>query len=107
MIENPVNRVRNDWGPGGSGMSRIKSRHERRDTSPAGGWNRAQFEASLNRLRSLGLSPRAVEHFRRLARETGRLPHELVLEIVEEAASHPSEAVRFALYSHAGRTGGI
>ncbi len=60
-------------------------RKERRDTSPAGAWNRKQFETSAAALRVLRLSPRALEHCLRLARRTGRLPHELVSEIIEEA----------------------
>lgn len=60
-------------------------RIERRDTSPAGVWNRAQFEMSLGVLRMAGFSPEIVEYFRRRARETGRLPHELWVEIVEDA----------------------
>ncbi|GEM_PF-1587074 len=59
---------------------------ERRDTSPAGLARRARFEASLALLRSLGLSPRAVEHYRQRARETHRLPHELVRDVAEAAA---------------------
>lgn len=63
--------------------------HERRDTSPAGLWNRAQFDASLNVLRQIQLSPRAIEYFARRARRTGRLPHELAAEFIDEALRSP------------------
>lgn len=66
---------------------------ERRDTSAVGLWNRMQFETSLEILRLLGLSVTGVEHCRRLARKTGRLPHELVAEIVEEAIQGVRHAV--------------
>jgi len=57
---------------------------EQRDTSLGGTWNRAQFELSLRSIGSVGFSPRVMEYFRERARATGRLPHELVIEIVEE-----------------------
>ena len=89
-------------------MRGISLARERRDTTPTGKWNRKQFDASIGLLRSLGLSPRAIEHYRRLARATRRLPHELMVEIAEEAAACPNAAVRSLLYSHAStRTGGI
>jgi len=58
---------------------------ERRDISPVGKRNRAQFEASVQLLHDLGLSPRATEYFKRRARRTRQLPHELLVEFVEEA----------------------
>lgn len=66
-------------------MSDTGPLHERRDTSPAGLWNRAQFDASLKVLRDIRLSPRAIEYFARRGRRTGRLPHELVAEFIDEA----------------------
>ncbi|HET7264476.1 MAG TPA: hypothetical protein VFL28_07400 [bacterium] len=63
---------------------------ERRDTSPAGVWNREQFEASLGLLHALGLPHGVIEHYRELARETGRLPHEFVADLVREAVSSGS-----------------
>src|SRR5579859_2862114 len=81
---------------------------EKRDTTPTGDWNRKQFTASIGVLRSLGLSPRAIDHYRRLARATRRLPHELMVENAEAAAAYPNEGVRSLLYSHAGtRNGGV
>lgn len=88
-------------------MPGTRPHRERRDTSVGGVWNRNQFEASVSTLRSLGLSPRAVDHFRLLARATRRLPHELALEILEEAASHPNTAIQFLLNAHTGRGDGI
>lgn len=88
-------------------MSGTRPHRERRDTSAGGVWNRKQFEASVNTLRSLGLSSRALDHFRVLARATRRLPHELALEILEEAASHPNAAIQLLLYPHAGRGDGV
>jgi hypothetical protein len=58
---------------------------ERRDTSAAGNRSRAQFDASATLLRDLGLSAHAVEYIKRRARMTRRLPHELLVEIVEAA----------------------
>jgi hypothetical protein len=69
-------------------VSDARSHLERRDVSPAGLWNREQFEASLGLLTALGLSPPLIEYYRERARETGRLPHELVAELVEEAPRH-------------------
>lgn len=66
-------------------MGTVKTTRERRDTSPAGQWNRGQFEASIRTLRTLGLSGRAIEHFRRQARIRRQLPHELLVEFVEGA----------------------
>ncbi len=66
-------------------MGAVKTVRERRDTSPAGQWNRAQFEASVRTLRELGLSARTIEHLRRQARIRGQLPHELLVELVEGA----------------------
>ncbi len=59
---------------------------ERRDKSPLGVTRRKRFDESLSLLRALGLSPAAVEHYRRLARKTQRLPHELVCAMAERAA---------------------
>jgi len=59
---------------------------ERRDRSPLGVARRKRFDESLALLRALGLSPAAIEHYRRLARKTHRLPHELVRGVAERAA---------------------
>jgi hypothetical protein len=63
-----------------------------RDTSLAGAWNRAQFELSLKSIGTFGFSARVVEYCRGRARKTGRLPHELVIEMVEEAILHAGAA---------------
>jgi hypothetical protein len=65
-------------------MPRSSWRPERRDTSPAGEWNRDKFEASLGLLHALGLSLPSIEYYRRRARETQQLPHEIVALIIEE-----------------------
>jgi EAL domain-containing protein (putative c-di-GMP-specific phosphodiesterase class I) len=89
-------------------MPLMGSRRGKPVTTLAGVWNRKQFSVSISVLRSLGLSPQAIKHYRRLGRATRRLPHELVLEVAEEAAAHPNEAIRSLLYFHIGpRTGGI
>ena len=59
---------------------------ERRDLSPVGIARRKRFENSLDLLRALGLSPAAIEHYRRQARKTRKLPHQLICGIAEEAA---------------------
>ncbi len=59
---------------------------ERRDMTPLGVARRERFEESLDRLRALGLSPVAVEHYRRPARTTHKLPHQLVCAMAEHTA---------------------
>ena len=66
-------------------MSSIGDRIERRDKSLAGAWNRAQFNLSLKSLDAFGFPAHVVEHCEERARRTGRLPHELVIELVEGA----------------------
>jgi hypothetical protein len=63
---------------------------ERRDRTPAGLTRRARFEASLALLAGLGLSPNALEYYRRLARKKRTLPHELVRAIAEKVAEPDS-----------------
>jgi hypothetical protein len=63
---------------------------ERRDRSPGGQARRAQFEASLGLLVSLGLSANAIEYYLRLARKKRTLPHELVRAIAEKVAEPDS-----------------
>ncbi len=66
---------------------------DRRDSSLAATWNRTQFELSLKSIGAFGFSPRVMEYCQERARATGRLPHEIVLEIVEEAVSRATHAV--------------
>jgi hypothetical protein len=54
--------------------------------TPLGVARRQRFDESLDLLRALGLSPVAVEHYRRLARKTHKLPHQLVCTMAEHAA---------------------
>jgi hypothetical protein len=61
--------------------------HDRRDASLTGAWNRVEFELSLKSVGAFGFSPRITEHCRERARATGRLPHEIVIAIVEEAVT--------------------
>lgn len=60
---------------------------ERRDRSPAGIARRSQFEASLQLLVALELSPDTIEYYRRLARKKRTLPHQLVRALAENIAS--------------------
>ena len=60
---------------------------ERRDTSPEGVARRARFQASLKLLSELGLSPKALEYYKRLARTNRALPHELVRAMAEKLAT--------------------
>lgn len=60
---------------------------ERRDMSPEGIARRARFQASLQLLAELGLSPNALEYYRRLARKNRVLPHELVCATAEKVAT--------------------
>lgn len=59
---------------------------ERRDLSPQGRGRRAQFAVSVKLLADLGLSPDAIEYYRRLARKKKTLPHDLVRALAEEEA---------------------
>jgi hypothetical protein len=59
---------------------------ERRDRSPGGTVRRARFEASLKLLADLGLSPDAIEYYRRLARKRRTLPHDQVRALAEKVA---------------------
>jgi hypothetical protein len=63
---------------------------ERRDRRPEGLARRARFEASIALLADLGLSPNALEYYRRLARKKRTLPHELVCAIAEKVAEPDS-----------------
>jgi len=71
------------------------SHPEKRNTALTGIARRARFEASLNLLRSLELSPFSIEHYLQLAREKQRLPHELVREATEQAALRSVKIVRY------------
>ena len=66
-------------------MARESAHRERRDNSLAGKWNRGRFETSVKILRVIGLSPRALDFCQLRARETNRLPHEIVAETFEKA----------------------
>ena len=66
-------------------MSSTREREERRDKSLSGAWNRAQFNLSLKSLDAFGFPAHIVEYCRDRARATGRLPHEVVIEIVKVA----------------------
>jgi hypothetical protein len=83
-------------------MAGSSARRERRDTSPAGKWNRGQFETSVKLLRVIGLSARALEYCKQRARDTNRLPHELVVEMFEEAIA-VEDAVAWRAMSPAER----
>jgi len=65
-------------------MSDATSRQDKRDTTHGGAWNRAQFELSLKSVGAFGFSPHVMEYSRDRARTTGRLPHEIVIEVVEK-----------------------
>lgn len=78
--------------------ARAPATQERRDMSLRGVARRAQFDASLDVLRTFGLSDEAIEHYRHLARKMRKLPHELVRDIAEGAAG-----VAFVLSSVRGR----
>lgn len=66
-------------------MSSFNERVERRDKTLAGAWNRAQFNLSLKSLIAFGFRGHVVEFCREHASTTDRLPHEVIIEIVEEA----------------------
>ena len=60
---------------------------ERRDTSPEGTARRARFQASLKLLAELGLSQKALDYYKLLARANRALPHELVCAMAEKVAA--------------------
>ena len=70
-------------------MPDTRTHPERRDTSPAGRWNRDKFDASLGLLHALGLPLRVIEYYRRRARRTRQLPHEIVADVVKDATPPP------------------
>jgi hypothetical protein len=75
---------------GSVGQDTGYSGSERRDRGPEGLARRARFEASLTLLDDLGLSPDALEYYRRLARKKRTLPHVLVRQIAEKVAAPES-----------------
>jgi hypothetical protein len=64
-------------------VSSTRELEERRDKSLVGAWNRAQFNLSLKSLDAFGFPAHIVAYCRDRARGAGRLPHEIVIEIVE------------------------
>jgi hypothetical protein len=70
---------------------------ERRRTHSTGLLRRTLFEESLALLRALGFSSYAVEYYRRIARNTHRLPHESVRDVAEEAVIMRARSRRSAL----------
>lgn len=64
---------------------KVAAAAERQDMSLSGFERRKRFDYSLDLLRAVGLSPAAVDHYRRLARRTRTLPHELVCAAAERA----------------------
>ncbi|HEX9244815.1 MAG TPA: hypothetical protein VGA35_01520 [bacterium] len=59
---------------------------ERRNLSHIGDKRRRDFDRSAKQLYALGLSPWAVEYFRRAARVSGALPHMVVCQVAMIAA---------------------
>lgn len=59
---------------------------------------RAEFEGSLQQLRDLGLPRWAVECYRRVARVSGQLPHEVVTRVAILGASHILQNPEVAVY---------
>jgi len=59
---------------------------ERRNISHIGEKRRRDFDRSAKQLYDLGLSPWAVEYFRRAARVSGVLPHMVVCQVAMMAA---------------------
>lgn len=76
---------------------------ERRNRTVAKRRRRAAFEASLQQVRALGLPKWAVECYRRIARVSGQLPHQVVARVAILGASHivqnPDVAV-YPVYDH-------
>ncbi len=75
-------------------MSSLGEHVERRDKSLAGTWDRAQFNLSLKSVIAFGFREHVVGFCRERARTTGRLPHEVIIEIVEAAIRRAAEAAR-------------
>jgi hypothetical protein len=71
-------------------MSSARELEERRNNSLAGAWHRAQFNLSLKSLNTFGFPAHIVEYCRDRARATERLPHEVVIEIIEVGILHPT-----------------
>jgi hypothetical protein len=77
-------------------MSHGDGRPERRDASIPGKWQRTQFEFSSKQIAAFGFSEQVVEYCRQRARETKRLPHEILIDMVETAvrAHLPTSSTR-------------
>jgi len=71
---------------------------ERRNRTAATRRRRAHFEASLQQLRDLGLPRWAVECYRRVARVSGQLPHDVVARVALLAASQIMQNPDVAVY---------
>ncbi len=64
---------------------------ERRNVTTAEGLaRRVAFEDSCELLRVLRLSPPALSYYKQRARDTGLLPHEYMLQVVESEARRSS-----------------
>lgn len=83
----------------GNGWGLARHVAERRDMSPAGRTRRANFDDSLKALRDLGFRESAIEFYRKAARTTGLLPHEVVRHLAEAIASSLTENMRTGLGS--------
>jgi hypothetical protein len=71
-------------------MPKGTARADRRDKSPAGVAGRSPLDESLRLIASLGLSPQAIDYYRRAAAEARRMPHEMLREVAERAAQAPT-----------------
>jgi hypothetical protein len=77
-------------------MSHADGGPERREASIPGKWQRTQFEFSSKQIAAFGFSEQVVEYCRERARDTKRLPHEILIDMVEIAvrAHSPTSSTR-------------
>jgi hypothetical protein len=77
---------------------------ERRNVTFVGRKRRKEFERSLQGLRDIGLPGWALECYRRVARVSGQLPHEIVARVATNLAKHivedPQVTALLTLYNN-------
>ena len=71
---------------------------ERRNRTLTKRQRRADFESSIEKLRDLGLPSWGVECYRRIARVSGQLPHEVVVRVAVLGAGHVLQNPEVAVY---------
>lgn len=103
LAERSASPARRVWEGINQGTNHHTMPTERRNRTVAKRRRRAAFEASLQQVRALGLPKWAVECYRRIARVSGQLPHQVVARVAILGASqilqNPDVAI-YPVYDH-------